>query len=347
MKRVVAIVLVLASVLSGLIAWRIGAQRAALAGPASGSGVVENDSLDLATRISSRVVRVHAGEGQPVAAGALIVELDCDEPRARLAEAEARLAAARAQALAALAQAQAARGQSSAVFANVGAMGAQAGALDAQQAAAAREAERLESMGEHAAASARDRARATATGLAEQQRAAVASALATRRQAAAASSQAEAAHAQAAAATETTRALEALVAGAQLLVNECAVRAPRAGVIERVYLDPGELAMPGVSIARLVDPEVVRVTFYLANADLDQARVGGRAEVEADAYPGRRFSATVTRVALEAEFTPRNVQTRSDRDRLVFPIEVRVAEHDGLLRTGMPVTVTLAALGET
>jgi HlyD family secretion protein len=53
----------------------------------------------------------------------------------------------------------------------------------------------------------------------------------------------------------------------------------------------------------------------------------------------------VRTVSLEAEFTPRNIQTRSDRDRLVYPIEVTVANPGGKLRAGMPVQVTLPGTG--
>jgi HlyD family secretion protein len=50
-------------------------------------------------------------------------------------------------------------------------------------------------------------------------------------------------------------------------------------------------------------------------------------------------------VAARAEFTPRNIQTRTDRDRLVYPVEVRVANPEGKLRPGMPVQVTLPGTG--
>jgi HlyD family secretion protein len=138
------------------------------------------------------------------------------------------------------------------------------------------------------------------------------------------------------------QALEAQVANALLWVAECTIRAPRAGTLERVYYEPGELVSVGAKVARLIDPARAEITFYLANVDVDQARVGMRAEVKADAYPGRTFVGTVKRIGLEAEFTPRNVQTRSDRDRLVYPVEVGVSEHKGLLRTGMQAVVSLA-----
>jgi HlyD family secretion protein len=67
--------------------------------------------------------------------------------------------------------------------------------------------------------------------------------------------------------------------------------------------------------------------------------------VVADAFPGEEFGGTVKTVALEAEFTPRNIQTRSDRDRLVYSVEVAVENRDAKLRAGMPVQVTLPGTG--
>lgn len=343
MTRVVIVVVVLAAGLIGAIAWKIRAQREAVAGPPSGSGVIEGEGVDLAVRIAARVGRVSVAEGAQVARGEVIVELECDEPRARLVEAEARLAAARAQAAGAHARAEAALRQSQAARASVGAAQAQASALGAQRDEAAREAERVESLGEHVAPSHRDRARTAVSGLAERTRAARAQERASRRQASAASAEAEAAASQAEAAERSAAALEAMVRAARAVVDECRLVAPRSGVLERLYYEAGELVMPGATVARVVDPAFVRATFYLPNRDVDEARVGGRVSIEADAYPRRTFEGEVRRVGLEAEFTPRNIQTRSDRDRLVYPVEVRIPNPEGRLRAGMPVTVTLHA----
>ena len=341
MKRVVIAVVVLALALTAAIAWKIRAQNEALEGPASGSGVVEGEGADLSARLGARITSVLVEEGATIEEGAVLVELDCDEPEARLAQAQAQLEATRAQAEAAHSQAEAATNQSQAARASIGAAGGQLAALSAQRDVAAREAERVESMGEHAAVSRRDQAAAAASGLEAQAQAARASRSATQRQAAAASSQARAASSQADAAERSVAAVEALVRTAQLAVDECRIVSPRAGVVERIYYEVGELVMPGSTVARVIDPRFVRATFYLPNTDIDEASVGAEASVEVDAYPGRTFEATVRRIGLEAEFTPRNVQTRSDRDRLVYPVEVRIENTQLLLRPGMPVTVTL------
>ncbi|HOI11590.1 MAG TPA: HlyD family efflux transporter periplasmic adaptor subunit, partial [Myxococcota bacterium] len=79
------------------------------------------------------------------------------------------------------------------------------------------------------------------------------------------------------------------------------------------------------------------VVFFVANADLARVRPGMAVDVVADAWPDRSFACTVVRVAQDAEFTPRTVQTRSDRDRLVYRVDARVDNADGALRAGMPV----------
>jgi HlyD family secretion protein len=146
---------------------------------------------------------------------------------------------------------------------------------------------------------------------------------------------------QALAAQRAVTVTEALVARAQLAVAECRIVTPQAGVIERVYFDPGELVSLGARVARVIRTQTVRATFYVPNAELGRVRVGQPVVVVADAFGEREFTGRVRRVGLEAEFTPRNVQTRSDRDRLVFPAEVDIENADAALRAGMPVTVTL------
>jgi len=90
-----------------------------------------------------------------------------------------------------------------------------------------------------------------------------------------------------------------------------------------------------------VDMAEGRATLYLPNAELGATHPGAEASVVADAWPDATFKGSVQTVASQAEFTPRNIQTRTDRDRLVFPVEVVIPNPDGRLRPGMPVQVTL------
>ena len=127
----------------------------------------------------------------------------------------------------------------------------------------------------------------------------------------------------------------------ELLAQECVVTAPRDGLIQTLPWEVGELVPLGGALVKLVDITEVTATFYLPNAELAIAKPGIEATVEADAWPETTFKGTVRSVAPEAEFTPRNIQTRTDRDRLVYPIEIAIPNPEGKLRPGMPVQVML------
>jgi HlyD family secretion protein len=184
-----------------------------------------------------------------------------------------------------------------------------------------------------------------ATGLARQADAARAQTQAGDAQAHAAEGAMQAAEAQAHAAEAQVKAAEAAAERARLLVAECELRAPRDAEVSKLPHEAGELVAPGGTLVRLVDLARPKATFYLPNAEIGAVKPGARAVVVADAFPDVQFEGTVRTVALEAEFTPRNIQTRTDRDRLVYPVEVTVQNKDGKLRAGMPVQVTILGTG--
>jgi HlyD family secretion protein len=346
MRRAVVLFIVLVVALGTLLGLRLVRDRRAAAGPPGGSGVVEGTAVDVRSRLNARVLSLPVAEGARVEKGALLATLDCTEPEATLAEAEARLAMARAQAQAADAAAQASLRASEAASAQAAGSQAQIESLAAQHGLAARQAERMEQMADAVTLAARDQARAQADILAQQLAASRHSSSAASRQARAAVEQERASREQALASAQAIQAADASLRRARVAVSECELRAPLAGTVETLALDVGELAMPGTVLARLVDTRNPRATFYLPNAELAAARPGEAATVRADAYPERTFPARVITVAHEAEFTPRNVQTRTDRDRLVYPVEVRIEDPEGLLRPGMPVDITLTPRAE-
>jgi HlyD family secretion protein len=345
MRRIAIALVAVVLVLATLLAIRLRIQRAEALGPAGGSGEIEGTDVDLSARIAARVEALHVQKGAAVKKGDLLVTLDCTDTRAALAESEARLEAARAQAAAAGAQTQASRRQREAAAAAQLAARAQAEALAAQRDAAERQASRLEAVASDVAVSSRDQSRASADGLERQTRAAYAQAQASEQQANAAAAAIRASGAQAVAAEAQLRAAEAAAVRARLLVDECRVVAPRDALVEDLPHEAGELVAAGQPLVKLVDLSEVKATFYLPNAELAAARPGARAEVVADAWPGLTFSGTVRSVAPRAEFTPRNIQTRTDRDRLVYPIEVWIPNPEGKLRPGMPVQVSLPGTG--
>jgi HlyD family secretion protein len=345
MRRVVIALAAFTLLLAALISLKVWTQARALAAPAGGSGQIEAVVVDLASRVGARLLEVKVREGQAVKAGDLLVRLDCADPEAALAEAEARLATARAQAIAAGAQRQAALGSKAAARAGQSAAGAQAASLAAQRDVAERQAKRTSSMGEAVSEAGLDQTQAAAEGLRHQAEAASAQATASEAQARAAEAGVGAADAQTQAAEAQVKAAEAAVARTRLLASECLVTAPRDAEVEKLPHQAGELVSPGAVLVRLVDLSVPKATFYLPNAEVGAVKPGAAAVVVADAWPGQSFEGTVRTVSLEAEFTPRNIQTRTDRDRLVYPVEVTVKDPEHRLRAGMPVQVTIPGTG--
>jgi len=341
MRRVIVVLIVLVVALGGLIAFRLWTQARALAAPSGGSGEIEGTVVELSSRVGARIVEQPVREGQAVKKGELLVRLDCADPEAAVAEAQARLAQAQAQAQAAGAQVRASERNRLAAGAAEEASRAQAEALRAQAEAADRQARRLSQLTADVAASSIDQTQASASELDQQVRAARAQAAASAEQAQVAAVGIHASTAQAQAALAQIQAAEAQLARAQLLAAECVIRAPRDAEVQTLPHEVGELTAPGAVLVRLVDLSEVKATFYLPNAEVGAVRPGAPAQVVADAFPGLVFEGKVRTVSLEAEFTPRNIQTRTDRDRLVYPVEVTVVNREGKLRAGMPVQVSL------
>lgn len=339
--RTVAVVVVIFLLFGGLIGVRVFQQVQAAHAPAGGSGTVEGTTLAVTSRLSARIASVDVTEGQAVKGGDVLLTLDCTDADAAVAEARARLEAAKAQAMAADASANASTRASRASAAAARAARAQAEALAAQREVASRQASRLDATGDGTTVAALDQARTQAEGLGHQVDGALASGEASKWQAEAASAQSDAAHAQASAASASVAAAEATVERQLLLQKECRVVSPGEGVVETLPFHVGELVSPGAVLARVVDIHEVTATFYLPNAEVGVVQPGAAAEVLADAFPDTPFAGTVRTISLNAAFTPRNIQTRSDRDRLVYPVEVAIPNPDGRLRPGMPVQVTL------
>lgn len=121
-------------------------------------------------------------------------------------------------------------------------------------------------------------------------------------------------------------------------LEELKVRTPRAGVIDRLLLDPGEVALPGQALCSLRDPADVRLRVWLPESQLGRVQPGntGTVTLHGDQPP---LQVTVVTIASQAEFTPRNIQTPQERATQVFAMDCRFADPPDWLRDGMTLTV--------
>jgi HlyD family secretion protein len=114
-------------------------------------------------------------------------------------------------------------------------------------------------------------------------------------------------------------------------------------VVEVVSVRPGDLVPAGQD--RDDDARVVAelwVKIYVPETELGRVKVGQAAAIARRcSFPGRELSGSVQEIESEAEFLPRNVQTRDDREHEVFGVKVRVDNADGVLKSGMSATVRL------
>ena len=129
-------------------------------------------------------------------------------------------------------------------------------------------------------------------------------------------------------------AAQARIAQLEQQLRDAVITSPIAGVVTEKLAEAGELATPGTGLMVLVDLDSPWLTVYVAEPDLGRIRIGQEAEVVTDA--GETRTGRITYVASRAEFTPRNVQTRDERVKLVYEVKVGLANRDGLFKPGMP-----------
>lgn len=147
------------------------------------------------------------------------------------------------------------------------------------------------------------------------------------------------AQAQLEAAQANFAAAEAALESADLQIAKAQLIAPVAGTVLYRNIQPGEIASPNATLIVLAQLDNLTITVYLPEDRYGQVNLGDTAEIEVDSFPGVNFVATVVRIADEAEFTPRNVQTGEGRRTTVFAIELKLDDPDGKLKPGMPADV--------
>lgn len=128
------------------------------------------------------------------------------------------------------------------------------------------------------------------------------------------------------------------LAQAEAALADAVVRAPISGTVVSRLANDGEVLGPGAPILSIVDLRRLRVAVYVPENEMSLIQVGGAARLTVDGM-ARAFEARVSRIANQAQFTPRNVQTKSERTRLVYRVELTVDNMDGALKPGVPADV--------
>ena len=132
----------------------------------------------------------------------------------------------------------------------------------------------------------------------------------------------------------------------QKRIRDCAVLAPAPGTLTLRAVEPGELVGMGSNIARLTYLDRVKLTIYVNEADLGRVALGQGADVTIDTFPDKPFAGRVVSISPNAEFTPKNVQTKEERTKLVFAVKLEIENPEGSLKPGLPADAVLRTAGK-
>lgn len=137
-------------------------------------------------------------------------------------------------------------------------------------------------------------------------------------------------------------AAEARLAQLGQQIADATVTAPLPGVISEKLVEAGEIVAAGAPLLVITNLGDAWLTVYIAETDLARIRFGQEARVRTD--DGQQRTGRITFISSKAEFTPKNVQTRDERVKLVYRVKVGLPNDDGLFKPGMPAEAVLTAV---
>ena len=119
--------------------------------------------------------------------------------------------------------------------------------------------------------------------------------------------------------------------------KRCIVKSPSGGTILETYAEEGELATPGKPLFKMAGLDELTLKVYVSGAQLPGIKIGQTAEVMVDKNEteNQSFTGQITWISSEAEFTPKIIQTKEERVKLVYAVKIAV-KNDGTLKIGMP-----------
>ena len=326
--------LTLVAVAAGVVlvawwAWSALSDNGPGAGFVGGNGRIEATEIDVATRLPGRVEEILVREGDFVKAGQPLARMQLDSLDAQRAEAEA--GRQQAEHAATASEAQVILRQS-----DVAAAKAQVAQREAELDAARRRFSRSQTLSSEGAASMQelddDRAR---------MRGAEAALAATQAQVAAGEAAVAAARAQVVGSRSSVDAATATVARIDADITDSVLRATRDGRVQVRVAQPGEVLGAGGRVLSLLDLSDVYMTFFVPSEVAGRIALGSEVRIVLDAAPDLVIPATVSFVASQAQFTPKTVETESERQKLMFRLRAQIApellqRHIEQVKTGVP-----------
>jgi len=124
-------------------------------------------------------------------------------------------------------------------------------------------------------------------------------------------------------------------------LDNCTPHAPISGWIVQEYISAGELISPGKGIVKIASLDTVWVKVYLPSSDLAKIEIGGSAQIDPEDDLESYLDGTISWISSEAEFTPKNIQTKEARADLVYAVKITIPNENERLKIGMPVSAII------
>ena len=146
---------------------------------------------------------------------------------------------------------------------------------------------------------------------------------------------------------ESIKALEASKVRVESIIAELTLKSPIDGYTVEKIANKGEVIGVGMPVATLIDPRSLYLKIFVDTMQNGKIRVGDKAVLFLDATPDRPIAAKVVNIAQQAEFTPKEVNVRSDRIQRVYAVHLKPLKIDPLLKLGIPAIGVISIDGES
>lgn len=133
-------------------------------------------------------------------------------------------------------------------------------------------------------------------------------------------------------------------AGVDLLrknIRDSYVVSPINGIVVKKFIEKGENVNPSASLFKISDLSVVDLIIYVSEEELGRVKLGQQASISIDSYKDKNYSGEIVYISPEAEFTPKNIQTKDERTKLVFAVKIRIKNPGYDLKSGMPADAVI------
>lgn len=119
-------------------------------------------------------------------------------------------------------------------------------------------------------------------------------------------------------------------------LTDCYVTSPIKGIITKRFVEKGETVTNLSSLFKISDLSQLELIVYISQTELPKLKLGQSVEVKVDAFPEKTFEGRIIFISPEAEFTPKNIQTKEERTKLVFAVKIKIDNPDYRLKSGIP-----------